>query len=171
MYFDNENESQNLEDLYILFIKNNHFNYLGINLDKEEDTELIKQAIFSCVQNNLLEWEKIRKKEYPLSIKWYAEIYREMYCLYKYDIIPEERFNNTKNPGVYIKSFKNLAMRSFCLKNDRLYYIKECKCKRLENGDFEDLNKIILKKIPYIYEILPKLNEFHDNNGIFQAEY
>ena len=69
MYFDNENESQNLEDLYILFIKNNHFNYLEINLDKEEDTELIKQAIFSCVQNNLLEWEKIRKKEYPLSIK------------------------------------------------------------------------------------------------------
>ena len=52
MYFDNENESQNLEDLYILFIKNNHFNYLEINLDKEEDTELIKQAIFSCVQNN-----------------------------------------------------------------------------------------------------------------------
>jgi len=136
VYFDNENESQNLEDLYILFIKNNHFNYLEINLDKEEDTELIKQAIFSCVQNNLLEWEKIRKKEYPLSIKWYAEIYREMYCFYKYDIIPEERFNNTKNPGVYIKRFKNLAMKSFCLKIDRLYYIKECKCKRLENGDF-----------------------------------
>ena len=54
MYFDNENESQNLEDLYILFIKNNHFNYLEINLDKEEDTELIKQTIFSCVQKNLL---------------------------------------------------------------------------------------------------------------------
>ena len=76
MYFDNENESQNLEDLYILFINNNHFNYLEINLDKEEDTELIKQTIFSCVQNNLLEWEKIRRKEYPLIIKWYAEIYR-----------------------------------------------------------------------------------------------
>ena len=48
---------------------------------------------------------KNEKKEYPLSLKWYPEIYREMYCYYKYDIIPEERFNNSKNPGVYIKRF------------------------------------------------------------------
>ena len=155
VYFDNENELNNPEDLYILFINNNHFNYLEINLNDTDDTDLIKQTINNSVKNNLLEWEKIRKKEYPLSLKWYPEIYREMYCFYKYEIIPEERFNNTKNPGVYIKRFKNLAMKSFWLKNDLLYY--ECKCKRLENGEFEDLNKVILKKIPFIYEILPKI--------------
>ena len=165
VYFDNENEQQNLRDLYILFINKNHFNYLEVNAENEGDAELLKQTIFNCVQNNLLEWEKIRKKEYPLSLKWYPEIYREMYCYYKYDIIPEERFNNTKNPGVYIKRFKNLALKSFYLKNDRLYYIKECKCNRLENGDFEDVNQVVLKKIPLTYEIIPKLNELHDNNG------
>ena len=56
-------------------------------------------------------------------------------------------------------------MKSFCLQNDRLYYIKECKCNRFENGDFEDLNQVILKKIPFTYEILPKLNELHNING------
>jgi hypothetical protein len=31
--------------------------------------------------------------------------------------------------------------------------------KKLPNGEFEDINKVIMKKILYTYEILPKLEE------------
>ena len=65
-----------------------------------------------------------------------------MYNFYKYIIIPEERFNNTKNPRVYINRFQELAKKSFYFDNDRLYYVKSYSCKRLEDGSFEDKNKI-----------------------------
>ena len=45
---------------------------------------------------------------------------------YKYKIIPEERFNKTTNPRVYISRFNELAKKSFYYNNERLYYIKKC---------------------------------------------
>ena len=55
--------------------------------------------------------------------------------------------------SLYISRFKDLAFKSFDLESDRLYYIKHSETQRLENGVFVDINKVILKKIPYIYEI------------------
>ena len=64
----------------------------------------------------------------------------------KYNIIPEERFNLTSNPRVYINRFNELAKKSFYYENDRLYYIKKSETERLSNGKFVDINKVILKK-------------------------
>ena len=129
------------------------------------DSEIINKTISDIIQNNLIEWEKIRKKEYPLSLKWYPDIYREMYHFYKYGIIPEERFNKTSNPRVYINRFKELAKKSFYYDNDKLFYIKANNSVRLSDGGFEDINKVQLKRIPYTFEIIPKLNHLHEIHG------
>ena len=165
VYLDEDNESKNFANIYILFINENHFNYLDIQNLNEINEEQVNLTISNSIENNLLEWEKIRKKEYPLSLKWYPDIYREMYYFFKYDILPEERFNNTTNPSQYIKRFKELAKKAFYYNNDRLFYIKSSNSNRLANGEFEDINKVILKKIPFTYEILPKLEELHKING------
>ena len=165
VYLDEDNESKDFANIYILFINENHFNYLDIQNSNEINEEQVNLTISNSIENNLLEWEKIRKKEYPISLKWYPDIYREMYYFFKYDILPEERFNNTTNPSQYIKRFKELAKKAFYYNNDRLYYIKSSNSNRLANGEFEDINKVILKKIPFTYEILPKLEELHKING------
>ena len=165
IYLDKNNEMNNSNNIYILFINENHFNYLElINNDKLEN-EIFNKTVTDSIQNNLIEWEKIRKKEYPISLKWYPDIYREMYNFYKYGIISEERFNNTSNPRVYISRFKELAKKSFYYESDRLYFIKVNNSIRLPNGGFEDINKVQLKRIPYTYEILPKLDQLHETNG------
>ena len=46
-----------------------------------------------------------------------------MFHFYKYGIIPEERFINTKNARVYVSRFKELAKKSFYINSDRLYFI------------------------------------------------
>ena len=165
LYSDEKGDSKNNTNIYILFINKNHFNYLEVQNYNDLEEEELNLTISNSLEKNLLEWEKIRKKEYPLSLKWYPEIYREMYYFFKYDITPEERFNKTTNPSQYIKRFKDLAKKSFYYNSDRLYFIKSCNCKRLPNGEFEDINKVIMKKIPFTYEILPKLEELHNING------
>ena len=42
--------------------------------------------------NNLKSQKKLEKKEFPLCLKCYTDIYNEIYCYFKYKIIPEERF-------------------------------------------------------------------------------
>ena len=106
-----------------------------------------------------------KKKEYPINLKWYPDIYCKMYNFYKYGIIPEERFNNTSNPRVYISRFKELTKKSFYYESDRLYFIKVNNSIRLSNWGFEDINKVQLKRIPYTYDILPKLDQSHEKNG------
>ena len=165
IYVDNDNLQKNYSDIYILFINENHFNYLEVELEEFFDNQNAIQMISNSIKNNLNEWEKIRKREYPLSLKWYPDIYREMFHFYKYGIIPEERFINTKNARVYVSRFKELAKKSFYFNNDRLYFIKSCQTNRLSDSEFEDQNKVILKKIPFTYEILPELDELHGNNG------
>ena len=158
-------KDDNVKKIYILYVNKNHFNYLEIQNEDNSDLKHQQDLISKCINNNLLEWKNIRKQEYPLSLKWYPEIYREMYCFYKYNIIPEERFSLTSNPRVYINRFKELAQKSFYYENDRLYYIKKSETERLSNGNFVDINKVILKKIPYTYEIIPLLDNIHKNNG------
>ena len=85
-----------------------------------------------------------------------------MFAFYKFDLIPEERFKNTSNPSQYTIRFKELTKKSFFLVNDRLYFIKDNNTERL---DFKDKEKVILKKIPFIYEVLPLLSEVHDKHG------
>ena len=165
IYNEEDNINDNKSNIYVLFLNNNHFNYLKVNIENNSDVEENTSLIFKLIDNNLNEWKNIRKKEYPLSLKWYPEIYREMFCFYKYGIIPEERFNNTTNPRVYINRFRELAKKSFYFSNERLYFIKKSETNRLPNGNFEDINKVILKKIPYIFEIIPKIHEIHDQNG------
>ena len=94
-----------------------------------------------------------------------------MYNFYKYRIIPEERFNNTKNPRVYINRFQELAKKSFYFDNDRLYYVKSYSCKRLEDCSFEERNEVNLKRIPFIYQILPKLDELHSGLRTYSKSY
>ena len=112
--------SQKILKKKFLFINENYFNYLDIQNSNEINEEQVNLTISNSIENNLLEWEKIRKKEYPLSLKWYPDIYREMYYFFKYDILPEERFNNTTNPSQYIKRFKELAKKVFYYNNGRL---------------------------------------------------
>ena len=88
-----------------------------------------------------------------------------MYNYYKYNILPEERFKNTSNLSIYTIRFKELAFKSFYLMNNRLYYIKSNNTKRLNDGNFQDINQVILKQIPYTYEIIPILDEIHNNYG------
>ncbi len=45
---------------------------------------------------------KIKKKDYLVSIKWYPKIYSEMYKFYKFNILPEDRINESINPSLYI---------------------------------------------------------------------
>ena len=66
-----------------------------------------------------------------------------MYIFYKYDILPDDRLNNTSNPSLYTIRFKELAKKSFYLYNDRLYYIKKCETVRYDDGTFEDNDKVI----------------------------
>ncbi len=54
-----------------------------------------------------------------------------MFCFYKYGIIPEERFNNTTNPRVYINRFREIAKKSFYFINEILYFIKNSETNRL----------------------------------------
>ena len=44
-------------------------------------------------------------------------------------------------------------------------YIKKSNTVRLENGDFENIEDVELKKIQYIFEILPKIQNIHDSYG------
>ena len=156
-----EYDIQKYNTIYILFINDNHFNYLNLVLNENENLkEKIKLIDMMC-NNNLNELQKLRKREYPISIKWYPDIFNEMYMYYKYNIVPEERFKHTSNVSLYISRFKELAFKSFYLDADRLYYIKKIDTKRLENGEFEDKSKVILKKIPFVFEILPIINKFH----------
>ena len=62
-------------DIFILFINDNHFNYLKIEKKDNLDNEIINK---NCrkYKNNLIEREKIRKK-YPVILKWYSDNYRE----------------------------------------------------------------------------------------------
>ena len=64
--------------------------------------------------------------------------------------------------SLYISRLKDLVFKTFHLENDWLYYIKHSETQRLENGTFVDINKDILKKMPYIYEILPTIKKLHD---------
>jgi hypothetical protein len=46
-----------------------------------------------------------------------------------------------------------LAKKSFYVENNRLYFIKDNKTERLENWNFKDIEKVILKKILIIKKI------------------
>ena len=63
-----------------------------------------------------------------------------MFSFYKFNIISEERFKTTFNPSQYTIRFKELAKKSFYLENNRLYFIKDNKTERLENGNFKDID-------------------------------
>ena len=91
-----------------------------------------------------------------------------MYEFYKYNRIPEERIQNSSNASLYTIRFKDLAKKSFYLMNDRLYYIKHNNSQRFKDGSFEDLNKVELKKIPYIFEVLPILDSILQSYGHIQ---
>ena len=71
IYVDNENQDKNSSDIYILFINENHFNYLDVELEDFNNNQNALETISNSIKNNLSEWEKIRKREYPLSLKWY----------------------------------------------------------------------------------------------------
>jgi len=48
--------------------------------------------------------------------------------------LPLERLNKTSNKSLYIKRFKEMAWKYFCVINNRLYYIKSLKYKRNDDG-------------------------------------
>ena len=124
--------------------------YLDLKLDKNESHNLRIEAIDNLIQNNLNELQQLRKKEYPLCLKWHPEIFKEMYNYYKYKKLPVERFKTTTNASLYISRFKELANKSFYLNGDRLCFIKKSETSRLSDGELEDIEKVILKKF-HIY--------------------
>ena len=145
-----------LFNIRIIFLTKGFEGYNVFNIVSNDEYDIQKYN-----NNNLNELQKLRKREYPISIKWYPDIFNEMYMYFKYNIVPEEIFKHTSNVSLYISRFKDLSFKSFYLDADRLYYIKKIDTKRLENGEFEDKSKVILKKIPFVFEILPTINKFH----------
>ena len=101
-----------------------------------------------------------KRKNYPLSIRWWPNIYNEMFIFYKYNIQPEDRINNSTNPSLYIIRFKELAKKSFALISDRLYFIKKCETIRYDDRSFEDNDKAILKKYHIFMKYYKILNIF-----------
>jgi hypothetical protein len=144
---------------------------LKVNIENNSDVEENPSLIFKLIDNKLNEWKNIRKKQYPLSLKWYPEIYREMFCFYKYGIIPEERFNNTTNPRVYINRFRELAKKSFYFSNERLYfnYLKNEGIKHIysrphhpqTNGCLERFHRELHK---HMKNYLDNYKDFNDSN-------
>ena len=169
IFTDDDYDPKNYGNVFILFINNNHFQYLEFKnkLNSEND---IDANLDNLIAINLEERKKIRKKEFPISLKWTPEIYKEIYNFYKFNIIPTERLSKTSNPSQYTIRFKELALKNFYFENDRLYYIKESKTERLDNGNFLDKDKVIIKKIPYIFEVLPIINRIHNENGHISAK-
>ena len=55
-----------------------------------------------------------------------------------------------------------------CPGRDRLYFIKENNSIRYDDGSFEDIGEVVLKKIPFIYEILPFIEKIHNIYGHIQ---
>ena len=69
--------------------------------------------IEEMLENILRTREKIRKKEYPICFRWSSNLLNEMYAFYKYQILPEERIEKTKNKCLYTIRFKELAKKNF----------------------------------------------------------
>ena len=86
---DEEYNIDNYKTIYLLLINDNHFDYLNIILKENDSIKEKIQSLDSMCNNNLKELEKIRKREFPLCLKWYPDIYNEMYCYFKYKIIPK----------------------------------------------------------------------------------
>ena len=164
IYTDDDYVPKTYGNIFILFINNNHFQYLELKNNLFIDSD-ITSNLDNLITINLEERKKLRKKEYPISLKWSPDIYKEMYNFYKFNIIPLERLSKTSNPSLYTISFKELAYKNFYFENERLYFIKESKTERLNNGFFLDKEKVNIKKIPYIFEVLHILNRIHKENG------
>ena len=79
--------------------------------------------------------------------------------------LPDQRLNESSNKYLYKSRFIELAWKKYYLENDNLYYIKKLNCVRLDDGGFEDKTKVILKRIPFIYEIYPYIKKIHDDNN------
>ena len=75
IYTTDDYNKDDFRTLCILFVDNNHFNYLQIVSSHNENITETYEILESLINNNLKEWEKIRKKEYPISIKWSPNIY------------------------------------------------------------------------------------------------
>lgn len=155
--------------IYIIYINKNHFNYLQLISNDTEEKLSKTETIYNLIKTNLNEWEKIRKREYPVALHWSPNIFNEMYNFYKNKELPEERFKSSSNISQSIIRFKELAKKKFILINDRLYFIKKSDTKRLEDGTFEDFNKVKLQKILYIFEILPYFDNIHKTYGHISA--
>ena len=75
-------------------------------------------------------WKNERKnkeKNYQISIICSPDIYNEIYIFYKYNILSENRINNSTNPSSYTIKFKAFAKKSFSLIYDIFFYIKKLK--------------------------------------------
>lgn len=151
--------------IYLLYRNKNHFDFLNIRPRPNDNLVDINKKLDNVCKNNLDELKKLRKKEFPLSYKWNPNTYNDIYEYYKFNIIPDSRFKLTTNPSLYESRFKDLAKNYFALRGDRLYYIKHNK--KILIKDINKLNdqNTILKKIPFVYEILPQINELHIKYG------
>ena len=52
--------NDNKSNIYVLFLNNNHFNYLKVNIENNSDVEENTSLIFKLIDNNLNEWKNIR---------------------------------------------------------------------------------------------------------------
>ena len=66
--------------LFILYVNNNHYDYLDIK-DINENENYLLYNIDNAIKNNIEERIKLRKNVYPIAYKWYPDIYKEMFSL------------------------------------------------------------------------------------------
>ena len=157
---DDDYDDKTYHTIYLLYKNKNHFYYLNIRLKPDDNVVDIYTNLDKVCKNNLEELTKLRKKEFPISYKWHPNTYNEIYNFYKYNRLPESSFKSTTNPSLYESHFKELAYNSFILQGERLYYIKQINLK-LDIDKSIEKNRTF-KKIPYVYEVLTLINDFHN---------
>ena len=64
IYIPYSNKSNIYSNIYILFKKENHYNYLKPVLNEDLSSEDIEKALNSSIRNNLLEREKLGKRDF-----------------------------------------------------------------------------------------------------------
>ena len=98
--------------VFFIYINNNHFNYLKLISNDIQEIHSKTETIYNLIKINLNEWEKVRKREYPIALHWSPNISNEMYYLYKNNILPKERFKTSSNTSLSIIRFKELAKKN-----------------------------------------------------------
>ena len=76
--------SADTNTIFILYINNNHFNFLQLlSNNKEEKNNKTIEIVYNLIKLNLNEWKNIKKREYLIVLHWSPVIFKySRRCIY-----------------------------------------------------------------------------------------